>query len=340
MAQTATPVGPDAVGSVVPTALPAPARRRALPAAFPQFALLGALVVTIAVFGALRPESFLTIDNAKSVLNGAAPLLVVALGLTVVLVMQDFDLSVAGMIGLGGAVAVTLMAQHGVPWGLAIVAALGVGVLGGLLNAVLVAYLGGSAFVITLAMSTVFVGVEFAVTGQQTIFDGIPDGYANFAQNPWLFDLPAKVFIAAGLAVLAWLLLSQTEIGRYMHAIGSGPEAARLSGVRTREIRALGFVVAAMMAVAAGILITSSAAASTPQVGTPYLLPAFAAVFLGSAAFKVGQFNAPGTVVGVLFLGVIQNGLTMLSLSTAVINIVQGAILATAILVSRIGARS
>jgi ribose transport system permease protein len=340
MPQTATSAGPEAVGSAVPVVTPAPAPRRGLPAAFPQFALLGALLVTIVVFGALRPDSFLSVDNAKSIVSSAAPLLVVALGLTVVLVMQDFDLSVAGMIGLGGAVAVTLMSMHGIPWVLAIGAALAVGVLGGLLNAVLIAYLGGSAFVITLAMSTVFVGLEFAVTGQKTIFDGIPDGYANFAQSTWLLGLPAKVFIAAGLAVLVWLLLSQTEIGRYMHAIGSGPEAARLSGVRTREIRALGFVVAALLAVAAGILVTSSAAASTPQVGTPYLLPAFAAVFLGSAAFKVGQFNAPGTVLGVLFLGVIQNGLTMLSLSTAVINIVQGAILATAILVSRIGTRA
>ena len=253
--------------------------------------------------------------------------------------MQDFDLSIAGMIGLGGAVAVVLM-SNGMNWGLAVVLALLVGVAGGMLNGFLIAYLGGSAFVITLAMSTVFVGLEFAVTDQKTIFDGIPNGYVDFAQKHILFDLPAQVFIAAGLAVLVWLLLSQTEIGRYMHAIGGGPEAARLSGIRTREIRTLGFVIAAVMAVAAGILITSSAASSTPQVGTPYLLPAFAAVFLGSAAFKVGQFNAPGTVLGVLMLGVIQNGLTMLSLSTAVINIVQGTILASAILLSRIGQKS
>ena len=337
MAQVAVPVA-DPVGE---PAAPGPARSRlALPAGFSQWALLGALLVTIAVFGALRPSSFLTVDNLKSTLNTAAPLLIVALGLTVVLAMQDFDLSVAGMMGLGGAVAIQLMAVHSVPWGLAIALALLVGVLGGLLNAALIAYLGGSAFIITLAMSTVFVGLEFAVTGQKTIFDGIPDGFANFAQSRWLFDLPAQVFIAGFLAVVVWAMLSQTEIGRYMYAIGGGPEAARLSGVRTREIRTLGFVIAAVLAAAAGVLIDSSAAASTPQIGAPYLLPAFAAVFLGSAAFKVGQFNAPGTVLGVLFLGVIQNGLTMLSLSTAVINIVQGVILATAILVSRIGVRA
>jgi ribose transport system permease protein len=320
----------------ISTAPPSARRRPTIPPAFSQFALIGALLIVIAIFGALRPHSFLTIDNAKSILNTAAPLLVVALGLTVVLVMQDFDLSIAGMIGLGGAIAIVLM-SHGMPWGLAIAVALLAGAAGGMLNGFLIAYLGGSAFVITLATSTIFVGLEFAVTGQKTIFNGIPDGYANFAQKHILFDLPAQVFMAAGLAVLIWVLLSQTELGRFMHAIGGGPEAARLSGIRTREIRSLGFIIAGVLAVATGVLLTSSAAASTPQIGTPYLLPAFAAVFLGSAAFKVGQFNAPGTVVGVIMLGVIQNGLTMLALSTAVINIVQGTILASAILLSRIG---
>jgi ribose transport system permease protein len=339
MSQAPAMVAADAAAGPASTVPRAARRRPSVPAAFPQFALLAALLLVIGVFGALRPDSFLTIDNAKSILNTAAPLLVVGLGLTVVLVMQDFDLSVAGMIGLGGAIAVVLMA-HGTPWGLAIVIALLAGAAGGLLNAFLIAYLGGSAFVITLAMSTVFVGLEFAVTSQKTIFDGIPDGYANFAQSHIFLDLPAQVFIAAGLAIVVWLLLSQTEVGRYMHAIGGGPEAARLSGIRTREIRSLGFVIAGVLAVATGILLTSSAAASSPQMGTPFLLPAFAAVFLGSAAFKVGQFNAPGTVVGVIMLGVIQNGLTMLALSTAVINIVQGAILASAILLSRIGQRT
>src|SRR4051794_17818380 len=195
MAQVAVPPVADPVGDASPIP-PSPRSRLALPAAFSQWALLGALLVTIAIFGALRPDSFLTLENLKSTLNTAAPLLVVALGLTVVLVMQDFDLSVAGMMGLGGAVAVVLMGQHGVPWQLAIVLALCVGVLGGLLNAFLIAYLGGSAFIITLAMSTVFVGLEFAVTGQKTIFDGIPDGFANFAQSRWVLDLPAQVFIA------------------------------------------------------------------------------------------------------------------------------------------------
>ncbi len=341
MAQLVKTVQENPVGAPsTPAATPAPASRStrdAVVTLLPKVGLLGALLVTIAVFGVLEPDAFLTVDNAKSVLNSAAPLLVVALGLTVVLVMGDFDLSVAGMIGLGGSVAVILMAKHGVPWGLAIFLALLAGAAGGLLNGFLIAYLGGSAFVITLAMSTVFVGLEFAVTGQKTIFDGIPAGFSGFAQNRLLLDLPAQVFIAIALSIVIWVVLAHTQIGRYMHAIGSGPEAARLSGVRTREIRTLGFVIAAMMAVAAGILICSSSAASTPQVGTPYLLPAFAAAFLGSAAFKVGQFNAPGTVLGVVLLGVIQNGLTILALSTAVINIVQGAILASAILVSRIG---
>ncbi|MBS1878702.1 MAG: ABC transporter permease [Actinobacteria bacterium] len=302
--------------------------------------LLVAFLVTIGVFGALRPSSFLTVDNLKSILTQAAPLMVVAVGLTVVLTMQLLDLSFASTIGLCGALAIVLMSQHGISWQLAVLIALAAGAACGLLNGILVSYFGGTALIITLATGTIFTGVEFAVTGQQTIIGGVPLKYGEIANHTALFGLTNQVYIAAVIAVLGWLLLAQTEFGRYMHAIGGNQEAARLSGIRTRELKALGFVIVGLGAAVAGILLTSSASSSTPQVGAPYLLPAFAAVFLGSAVFKLGQFNMPGTVIGVLFLGVIQTGLTMLNLTTDVIYIVQGSILVVAVLLSRIGSGS
>lgn len=305
----------------------------------PRYALLLALMVTIGVFGALRPDSFLTIDNLKSILTQAAPLMVVAVGLTVVLTMQLLDLSFAAAIGLCGALAIVLMSQDGIGWQMAVLLALLAGAVCGLLNGILVSYLGGTALIITLATGTIFTGVEFAVTGQETIIGGVPAKYGEIATHQSLLGLTNEVWIAAIIAVLGWLFLAQTEMGRYMHAIGGNEEAARLSGIRTRELKVLGFIAAGLGAAAAGILLTSAASSSTPQVGAPYLLPAYAAVFLGSAVFKLGQFNMPGTVLGVLFLGVIQTGLTMLNLNTDVIYIVQGSILVSAVLLSRIGSR-
>jgi ribose transport system permease protein len=136
------------------------------------------------------------------------------------------------------------------------------------------------------------------------------------------------------------VLLERTEIGRYMYAIGGNSEAARLSGVRVRSLRLLGFVIVAFSAAVVGLLLTSQSASYAPNLGISYLLPAFAAVFLGAAVFRPGEFNVLGTVIGVLFLGVIQTGLTMLNLQTYMINLVQGGILITAVLVSRLGQRS
>lgn len=306
----------------------------------PSYALLVAFLAVVAVFGALRPNSFLTIDNLKSILTQAAPLAIVAVGITVVLTMQLFDLSFAAIIGFAGSLAIVLMAQHGVGWPLAIVLALAAACACGLLNGFLVAYLGGSSFIITLATGTVFTGLEFAVTKQETIISGVPAEYGEIATSHALFGLPNEVYIAAVIAILGWVLLSQTEAGRYMYAIGGNPEAARLSGIRTRELKLVGFVLVALGAGVCGILLTSAASSSSPQIGSAYLLPGFAAAFLGSAVFKLGVFNVPGTVVGVLFLGVIQTGLTMLNLTTDVIYIVQGSILAIAVLMSRIGSRS
>ncbi len=304
-----------------------------------RYGLLLAFAVMIIFFSLAKPDAFPTTANLKSILTAAAPALIVAAGLTVPLVMQDFDLSFGAMIGLAGGAAVVLMAQDGWAWQLAVLVALGLGLGAGLANGFLIAYLGGSSFIITLAMGTVLVGLEYVFTDQKTIFSGVPQGYVDIGQGEFL-GLNNQIWIAAVIAIVLWVVLDQTELGRYMYAIGGNPEAARLSGVRIRRIRVTGFVIVALSASIVGILLTSQAASSVPNTGVPYLLPAFAAVFLGSAVFRPGEFNIPGTVVGVLFLGVIQTGLTMLQLETFVINLVQGGILIVAVLVSQLGQRA
>jgi ribose transport system permease protein len=304
-----------------------------------KYGLLIAFLITIIVFSLARPSAFPTGRNVESILTNAAPAMIIAVGLTVVLVMQDFDLSFGGMIGLASGASTAFMVKYGWPWQLALVAALGFGLVAGVLNGYMIAYLGGSSFIITLAMGTVLTGVEFAFTSQNTVYDGIAPGFAKIASGQFL-GLSNQIWIAAVIALLIWVLLDRSEIGRYMYAIGGNSEAARLSGVRVLPLRVLGFVIVGVAAAVVGILIVSQSSSYAPNGGTPYLLPAFAAAFLGAAVFRPGEFNLLGTVVGVLFLGVIQTGLTMLNLQTFVINLVQGGILVVAVLVSRLGARS
>ncbi len=304
-----------------------------------KYGLLITFLATIAVFCLLRPDTFATTENAKAILTLAALPMIMAIGLTVVLVMQDFDLSFGAMIGLAGGALTTFIVSDGIGWGLAILLVLVIGAVVGLANGFMVAYLGGNSFIITLAMGTVLVGVEFALTGQDTIFQGFPLSFLDVASDSFL-GFNNQIWIALGCVLLTWFLLDRSELGRYMYAIGGNPEAARLSGIRVRPYRVLGFVIVGLAAAIVGILLISLSGSYSPAGGGSYLLPAFAAVFLGAAVFRPGEFNIPGTVVGVLFLGVIQTGLVMLNTESYVINLVQGSILIAAVLVSRLGQRA
>ena len=304
-----------------------------------KYGLLVAFFLTVVVFCLLRPESFATGRNLESILTLAAPSLIIAVGLTVVLVMQDFDLSFGAMIGLATGVLTAFTVTFGWPWQLSLLALIGIAILVGVANGYMVAYLGGSSFIITLAMGTILTGVEYALTKQDTVFIGFPESFTSIATGT-LLGISNLIWLAAVIAGLIWLLLDRTEIGRYMYAIGGNAEAARLSGVRVRQLRVLGFIIVALTAAVVGLLLTSQAAGYSPNGGVAYLLPAFAAAFLGAAVFRPGEFNVPGTIVGVLFLGVIQTGLIMLDFETYVINLVQGGILIAAVLISRIGQQS
>jgi len=303
-----------------------------------RYGVIVAFALMILVFSLARPHTFPTVTNLKSILTFAAPQMIVALGLTVVLVMQDFDLSIGSMVGLADGAAVALMVYHGVPWPLALALGLGLGVGAGLVNGFLVAILRGNSFIMTLAMATILTGVEYVFTDQAVVFQGVSQGYVNIGANSTL-GFSNQVWIALGVALALWALLDTTESGRYMYAIGGNPEAARLSGIRTRTLRVSGFVIVAFAAALVGILLSAAGAGYTPNPGQYLLLPAYAGAFLGAACFRPGEFNIPGTVVGVLFLGTIETGLTLLNLQTYMINLVQGAILIVAVLLSTVAVR-
>lgn len=303
-----------------------------------RYGVIVAFALMILAFSLARPDTFPTVTNLKSILTFAAPQMIVALGLTVVLVMQDFDLSIGSMVGLADGAAVALMVYHGVSWPLALALGLGLGVGAGLVSGFLVAILRGNSFIMTLAMATILTGVEYVFTDQATVFQGVAQGYVNIGANSTL-GFSNQVWIAFGVALTLWVLLDTTESGRYMYAIGGNPEAARLSGIRTRTLRVSGFVIVAFTAALVGILLSAAGAGYTPNPGQYLLLPAYAGAFLGAACFRPGEFNIPGTVVGVLFLGTIETGLTLLNLQTYMINLVQGAILIIAVLLSTVAVR-
>lgn len=331
-------IDPDGGSSDTPLAGAAPATPRTghVAATFGRFGVATAFVASIVLFSVLRPHVFPTWDNATSILNNAAIGILIAVALTVVLVMGDFDLSVGAMLGLGAALSAVVMANHHQSWVVALLCVLGVGIVVGLVNGVLVARLDINSFIATLATASAITGLEYYVTGQKTIFQGLPEGFLQLATTRW-FGLSVFLVIAAGISIVLYVVMHHLEVGRFMYAIGTNRVAAHLTGVRVTGLRIAGFVIAAMVSGVGGFLLVSQAGSYYPNAGPSYLLPAYAAAFLGAAFFRDLLFRVLATLFGVLFLQMLQTGLTQLNLEAWVTNLVQGAVLVFALLLGRSG---
>ena len=290
------------------------------------------LLILIAGFSINRPEVFPTLLNFLNVLNQSAILGVIAVGLTVCLVMGLFDLSIAAMATLGGYMVCRILVSQGdsPQIALSVIAVLIGAALIGVFNGILVSYLGISAFIATLAMGSVITGVILGYSESRTIVSGLPDAFGFIGQESSL-GIPHAVYIMAVVALLLWLLLEHTQTGRNLYAIGGNPEASRLSGLAIKRYGLLALGISGSCAALAGIMAASSLGAGRPQgVGDTYLLNAFAAVFIGASTLRPGQFHIFGTVIGVLLIGVINNGLSVMGAPTYWQYIVQGSLLIVA----------
>jgi ribose transport system permease protein len=305
-----------------------------------RYGVILAMVATFAAFSLLRPDAFFTTFMMKAILRDCAPLLIASLGITFVLVMNDYDLSIGGLTALLATTCVLLVSESyvGLPVPVAILATILLGGALALTNGILIAYVGLPSFILTIAMGTVFTGVGLQLTGSGSIYQGIPEAYVAIASGR-TFGLSNQVYIALAVLVVAHVFLRHTEAGRYMYAIGGNAEAARLSGVRVRLLKAVGFGIVGVAAAITAILLTSQAGAANPNTGLGLLLPAYAAAFLGSSMFRLGSFTAIGTAIGALYLQIIGSGLTILNLSGPLVQIIQGAILAAAIFLARFARR-
>lgn len=328
--ETTDPAGPRGDASTVDP------RGAPLKRFLSRYGVILAMVLTFAAFSLIRPDSFFTLFMFRAILRDCAPLLIASLGVTFVLVMNDYDLSIGGLIALLATVSVLLVSTDYVGFSplLAVLATLAIGAALAFANGALISYVGLPSFILTIAMGTVFTGLGLQLTGSSSIYQGIPESY-NAIAGGRVFGLSHQVFIACGALAAAHIFLRHSVAGRYMYAIGGNAEAARLSGVPVRLLKACGFGVVGLAAAITAVLLTSQANAANPNTGLGLLLPAYAAAFLGSSMFRFGTFTAVGTAIGALFLQIIGSGLTILNLSGPFIQIIEGAILAAAISLSR-----
>ena len=307
-----------------------------------RYASMAGMAAIVLGLWIARPDTFITAQNLLNISQQISMLVCVASVMTLLMVTGDFDLSVGSMASLSGVVAgVMFVAGWSVPAALG--AALAVGVIGGLINGVLVAVVGLLPFVATLATLTAYSGAAFLVSNGRTISGrAIPDSFGDFARGglplgTWAdkaLVFPALTIIALAVAGICWILLEKRRMGRWLYAIGSNAEAARLSGVPVWRMRLLAFVITGVGAAAAGLMIASRVASANPTQGDGIMLTAIAAVFLGMTLTAHGQPRVVATIVGVVVMGMLDNGLTQLNVNSYVREVLVGVIIVLAVSVA------
>lgn len=295
------------------------------------------LIAMMAIFTVTLPGKFLTYDNLVGIVANQTTAGVMALALLLPLAAGVFDVSIGGAMTLA-VVLVTWLFQvtaGDMPLPAAILITLLVGAVVGCVNGTLVVGARIDPFIATIGTSSVLLGLSQLVGGGTTISSDIPSSFTSIGRT-LVAKLPLTLLYVAVLAVILWYLLEHTPFGRRIYATGANREAARLAGVRTNRVIFLTFVASAVLATIAGILYASRLGSGPPNVGASYLLPAFAAAFLGSTMIRPGRFNVPGLIVAMFVVAIGINGLQLYGIPFWVVDTYQGLVLIVAVVVARL----
>ncbi|WP_391592601.1 ABC transporter permease [Yersinia aldovae] len=298
--------------------------------------MLLTVVALIALFG-LASDNFLDPNNIINILRSIAIVTVIAIGVSISLSIGGFDLSVGATASLANAIVVSLFVWYGFGTTGAIILTLLICTLVGLFNAFLIVVLKIPDMLATLASLFVIQGVAMTYSYGGSITQNmlLPSGDMAEGVIPEMFSalgqVPVIVLIMLAVTIVVQLYLSLTKHGRRMYAIGGNPEAARLAGIRTVRYRVLAYVLSSLLAALGGILLASRIGSSQVNAGGGYLMDAVAAAYIGFSLAGSGKPNAFGTLIGAVILGVLQNGLVMLSVPYYAMDIIKGLVLALAL---------
>jgi ribose transport system permease protein len=256
---------------------------------------------------------FLTSQNILNILLQASVLAILAGGQTYALIAAEIDLSVGSVVALVGSVAAILMISIGLPWPLALVAALAVGVVTGGVAGIFRTRFGIPTFVTTLALMGITRGIALVITNGESIY-GLPRGFRWLGQGH-IGPIPVPILIALVVLTVLHLLLSRTKFGLNVYAIGGNAEAARLAGVHVGRIRMIVMVLSGLCAAIGGIVLASRLGSGSGTVGEDLLLDSIAAVVIGGTSLMGGVGTITGTAIGVVLIASIRNGLVLLGVS-------------------------
>ena len=304
---------------------PAPARARLQ---VPELAALVLFLVAEVIFFWIKSPFFLNWDNWLNILTNSAVIGIIAAPATMLLVAGQFDLSVGSGAAFVGVVMAYLVTSAGWDRPLALVVAILAGAGLGLLNGFLVTVVGVNALITTLGTLAMFRGLAQVIADGQTIILG---GFGELGTARPFLDIPVPVLILIVVTAIFWFVMRYTVYGRSMYAIGANPVAARLTGIRSRRLIFVAFILSGVMVALGGLIFVSQVGAATPTAGLGLELSVVTAVILGGASLAGGRGTVLGTALGFLIVGVLNNGLILLNVDPFWQDVARGALLIGAV---------
>lgn len=291
--------------------------------------------VLILIYGTTEPAVFLTRGTFRTIFGSQQALVFLSAALLCTVCVGEFvDLSVASIFGMSATMVAVLNAQH--HWGVwpASLAAVLTAVVFGAINGVLAVYVGVNTIVVTLGMGTLLLGLSLWLSNLQPV-SGLPSGFSDIALHNFL-GLPAASWEGLALMIVFAYVLHLTPLGLHMRFVGANREVSRLSGVRVNMLRFGAFVMAGLVCGIGGVLSAAATGGFDPNVSQSYLLPTFAATFLGTAVLFPGRFNPLGSLVAIYFLATGILGLQLLGVPAWVSSVFYGGVLVVAVTISTV----
>jgi ribose transport system permease protein len=341
--------------SEVPTIVnePDPASRSSEPATPPMlsrasrlqaepFLRFGLVYVGIALailFSVWVPSTFLSRPTLLTLLNSNATTALLALSIVIPLACGVFDLSIGYTMGLGATVSGSLAANANMSTIEVLLITIIVGAIVGVVNGFVVEVMGIDSFIGTLGTGSVVEALTIAFAGNQTIVNNIPQVISPLS-NDAVGGVQVPVFVVFAMALIIWYVMSQTALGRYSYAVGFNLRTARLAGIATRRLRFSAFLWSGILASVSGLFVTGRLGSVDATVGPQYLLPAFAAVFLGTTLHRLKRFNSWGTLVAIAVLALATEGLSLTGAPIWVPDLFNGGALILALGITRLGEKN
>lgn len=296
-----------------------------------QQSLAFATLVALLVFFSIASSNFFTWSNISGILLSTAVIGILALGTTFVIITGGIDLSIGTGMTLSAVMTGIFLVNMELPLIVGVLGGIATGALIGFINGFNIAILRLPPFIATLAMMLIAQGLALVISGVRPIYFSTVPGFKDIALGTLIPGLPNAVLILFILAILAYVLLGKTIVGRYTFAIGSNEEATRLSGVDTRKWKIVIYTAAGIFTGIAGVVIAARLDSAQPQLGVGYELQAIAAVIIGGTSLLGGRGSIMGTLIGALIMSVLINGLRIMSIQTEWQNVVVGLVILVAV---------